>query len=151
MLKNYTSMVPALRSIAYIEAKLIEHGATQIVKFYGPTGMIASLCFVVPLNGVDIPFRLPARVFECEKKLKQNLSPRAKSETIQKIPQQAERTAWKILSDWVEAQMAMIELAQVEFTEVFMPYIFNHQKGQTVFEIFKEHKFKALLTDKAGA
>ena len=73
-----------------------------------------------------------------------NTSKRAQPETIKKIPAQAERTAWKILSDWVEAQMAMIELAQVEFTEVFMPYLYNHQKQETYFEMIKARGFKAL-------
>jgi len=145
MLKNYTSQVSASRSVAYIEACLTKNGARQILKEYDHNGQIDSICFIVPVDGVDMPFKLPARISECERVLRANISRRARPETIKKIPKQAVRTAWKILSDWVEAQMAMIELAQVELTEVFMPYIYNIQLKQTYFEMIKGKGFKALL------
>lgn len=145
MLKNYTSSMPATRSISYIEAKLAQNGAREILKLYDDGGRVTGICFIVPLNGQDMPFKLPAKVAECEKVLSANLSPRTRPETRKKIPLQAERTAWKILLDWVEAQMAMIELAQVELMEVFLPYVYDHQKKQTFFEQIKEKKYKALL------
>ena len=42
--------------------------------------------------------------------------------------------------------MAMIELAQVELMEVFLPYVYDHQKQQTYFEKLKERNYKALLS-----
>lgn len=145
MLKNYTSTVPATRSISYIETKLAQKGATQILKLYDATARVEGICFIIPMNGRDMPFKLPAKVAECEKVLMANLTSRARPETKKKIPQQAERTAWKILSDWVEAQMAMIELSQVEILEVFLSYVYDHQKQQTFFEQIKEKNYKALL------
>jgi len=145
-LKNYTSSVSAIKSISHIETKLAQNGAKQILKLYDEQCRVAGICFIVPINGSDMPFKLPARISECENVLRANLSPRARPETRKKIAQQAERTAWKILSDWIEAQMAMIELAQVELLEVFMPYLYNHQKQQTYFESIKEKGYKALLT-----
>jgi hypothetical protein len=62
------------------------------------------------------------------------MGPRTRPETKKKIPRQAERTAWKILSDWVEAQMAMIELSQIEITEVFLSYLYDHKTDQTFYE-----------------
>ncbi len=108
MLKNYTSSVSAARSISYIEAKLAQNGARQILKLYDENARVEGMCFIIMLNGLEMPFKLPAKISECEKVLLANLSPRAKPETRKKVVQQAERTAWKILSDWVEAQMAMI-------------------------------------------
>jgi len=143
-LKNYTSQVPAMRSISYIETKLAQNGARQILKLYDDESRVMGICFIIPMNGLDIPYKLPANIKACENVLRANLSPRAKPETFQKIGQQAERTAWKILLDWVEAQMAMIELAQVDVMEVFLPYLYNHQKQQTYFEAIKERGYKAL-------
>ena len=144
-LKNYTSTVPAARSIAYIEGKLAQNGAKQTLKTYDDQQRVSGICFMIPIDGKEISFKLPAKVPECEKVLRANLSSRARPETIQKVEKQAERTAWKILSDWVEAQMAMIELAQVEVLEVFLPYVFDNQQGKTFFESIKERKYKALL------
>jgi len=144
MIKNYTSGVSVQRSIAFIENKLAANGARQILKLYDDSQRVTGICFMIQVNGKEMPFKLPARIQECENILRANLSSRARPETINKIGEQAERTAWKIVSDWVEAQMAMIELAQVEIMEVFLPYLYNHSQGQTYFEILKGNNYKAL-------
>ncbi|GAF74960.1 unnamed protein product [marine sediment metagenome] len=144
MLKNYTSKVPANTSLAYIERKLVQHGATRILKTYdSERKRVTAMCFAMEIDGVDVHFRLPARVANCEQVLRANLTSRSRPETIKKMPAQAERTAWKIVLDWVEAQMAMIELAQIEVMEVFMPYVFDGK--QTYYELIKEKGYKALL------
>lgn len=145
MLKNYTSSVSAARSISYIELNLAKNGARQILKEYDSSKRVSGISFNIPIDGKDMFFKLPAKVAECEKVLKANLSSRARPETHKKIVQQAERTAWKILSDWVEAQMAMIELAQVEVMEIFLPYVYDPIRKQTYFERIKDNGYKALL------
>lgn len=49
--------------------------------------------------------------------------------------EQAERVAWRIIKDWIEAQMAILESKQVVFEEIFLPYMLNN-KGQTFFEAY---------------
>lgn len=144
MLKNYTSGISVERSINFIEQKLVAHGALKILKEYDSKKQISGLTFAININGSDLPFKLPARVGQCERVLKQNLSRRARPETVNKISEQAARTAWKILADWVDAQMAMVELSQVEVVEIFMPYLYDANKQRTLFESFKERGFKAL-------
>ncbi len=145
MIKNYTSSISVDRSVSYIEKKLVQHGARDILKRFGGDGRITGICFNMAVNGLTVPFQLPSKTAACEKILRENLSPRARPETHKKIKEQAERTSWKILSDWVEAQMAMIELAQVDFMEVFMPYMFDPTKEKTVYQIAAESNFKKLL------
>jgi hypothetical protein len=144
-LKNYTSQVSAARSIEFIERKLVKHGARHILKEYTADGRVKGISFSIPLYNTDVPFRLPANVAACEKVLRDNLSPRATAETRKKVAAQAERTAWKILCDWVEVQMSMIELAQVDFMQVFMPYVFSESRGKTAYEIAAENNFQRLL------
>lgn len=145
MLKNYTSNQSASRSISYIEQKLIQQGANKILKIYDEDCRLKAICFSIIIDGEDISFKLPAKVKACETVLLSNLSARARPETRKKVPQQAERTAWKILQDWVEAQMAMIELSQTEIMEVFLPYVFNNQTEQTFFEQIKSKGYAKLL------
>lgn len=149
-LKNYTSTVPANRSIAQIEAKLVAKGATQIMKEYKDEQVIA-IAFILSVEGVAMPFKLPARVENCGKILLANLSSRAQPQTIKKIPEQAERTAWKIVLDWVDVQLSMIELAQVEFMEVFLPYLYNGVTKQTYFEMLKGDGLQKLLPEQIEA
>lgn len=144
MLKNYTSEVSASRSIAWIEGKLARHGASQILKEYGKDGRLTSIAFIIETKGIEMPFRLPARIAECEKMLKGEVR-RPRPETYKRIAEQAERTAWKIMADWVDAQMAMIELAQVDLLEVFLPYLFDRSSRQTFYQSLQAKGFQKAL------
>ena len=57
-----------------------------------------------------------------------------------KLMQQAERVAWRILKDWIEAQMALLDIEMVKMEEIFMPYIVD-QKGQTLYEKLEQKQF----------
>lgn len=145
MIKNYTSTVPPERSIAYIEKRLVKHGAKNIVKRYGASGELAEVWFTLEQkqNGREVPFKLPARVDKVREMLSGKVR-KPRRGTMQKVVQQAERTAWKFLADWVDIQLGLVELGQVEFMEVFLPYVYDPAKQQTFFERIKESGFKLL-------
>lgn len=145
MLKNYTSGVPVSRSVQHIEDCLIRHGAKNIMKMYDAEKKLESLCFIMPVDGKDIPFKLPASVDRVEKVLKAAVR-RPTSQTNARIKEQAERTAWKLQSDWVDIQMSLIELNQVEIMQVFLAYVYFPIQKQTYFERLKNNNFK-LLTE----
>lgn len=136
MIKNYTSQVPVNRSVQHIEDRLVKHGAQNILKLYEEKKLVG-IAFIVSVNGEGVPFRLPARVDRVRKQMAGSVR-RPRSGTMSRIEEQAARTAWKLLSDWVDIQMSLIELGQVELVEVFMPYIYDHSKGMTLFEKTKE-------------
>ena len=143
-IKNYTSQQPVMRTIALIEVKLAVSGATQILKEYTPDGKVDSIAFIKRMNGFDMPFKLPAKISECEKILRSRIR-KPRKDTMKRISQQAERTAWKLIFDWVDVQMTMIELNQAEFMQVFMPYLYDHSTKQTYFEKMKEKGLQKLL------
>lgn len=144
-LKNYTSEVPMMTSMGKIERCLVEAGATDISKKYAD-GICSSITFRMMVNQVPLFFKLPAKVDACFKSLWGNMTPRGQQQADRKKwVAQAERTAWKIVSDWVEIQLSMIHLEQAEALQVFLPYVYNPAKDQTFFESLKEGKFKALL------
>jgi hypothetical protein len=145
MIKNYTSAVPVFRSIQYIEDKLVKYGATDIVKTYNDDKKLQGICFIMKTQGKSIPFQLPARVDNVEKVLKKTVK-HPRSGTYNRIREQAERTAWKIISDWVDIQIALIELQQADFMEVFLPYVYNPRDKMTFYEHIKGNGYK-LLTE----
>lgn len=142
-LKNYTSSVPVITSIGRIEHRLAQAGATHIAKSYNkerPVGMI----FQIPINNVPMTFKLPAKsdkVFEFM--IKQRTRPPKQSQR-EAIQMQADRTAWKILSDWIDIQVSMIQLDQAEAIEVFLPYAYDGRNDRTLFEKMKDNNFKLL-------
>jgi hypothetical protein len=142
MIKNYTSQAPINKSVQHIESKLVQHSAKNILKLYENQKLVG-IAFIINVNGNDMPFKLPARIDRIEKKLREKVK-RPRKNTIDRIVDQAQRTAWKLLSDWVDVQMSFVELDQAEFIEVFMPFIYDHSKDQTFFERMKKDKFKLL-------
>src|SRR5579859_7518731 len=130
-LKNYTSEVPAHVSMAKIERCLVEAGATDISKKYD-SGICRAITFRMLVNQVPLFFQLPAKVDACFKAMWESKTPKGQQQADRnKWMAQAERTAWKIVSDWVEIQLSMIQLEQVEALQVFLAYVYNPASEQT--------------------
>jgi len=53
-LKNYTTEVPASRSIEAIEKLLVYFGSTNIMKVYGPAGKVSAISFIVEMDGMKL-------------------------------------------------------------------------------------------------
>lgn len=144
MIKNYTSGVLVDRTLARIEAALVKSGATNITKNYAD-GVLHAVCFSVvnPANGQRTAVRLPANVDGVYEALKASVK-RPRSGTLAKLREQASRTAWKLMQDWIEVQLSLIQMRQAEFLQVFLPYVWDGK--QTFYDVLKDGGFK-MLTD----
>lgn len=145
-LKNYTSEVPAVTSMGRIETALVKAGATDISKKY-VDGVCTAITFRMIQNGQPLFFKLPARVEHCFQVLWKEYT-RPKPESLQKTRAQAERTAWKIISDWVEIQLSMILLEQALPLQIFLPYVYDPATELTFFEKLEQSNFKMLTNGK---
>ncbi len=54
--------------------------------------------------------------------------------------EQAYRVAWRNILDWVQAQMALLEIDMAKMEEVFLPYMQDTQ-GVTLFERMEQQGF----------
>ncbi len=132
-LLNYTTKVSVFSTVAEIQKVLVKHGARKIMQEYDDQGKIISLLFTIdtPLGSRCI--RLPANVSAVQTVLKR--------QKVRCDPEQAERVAWRIVKDWVEAQMAILESEMVQMDQIFFPYMVN-QSGQTLFEAYRNEHLK---------
>lgn len=138
MILNYTTTVDAFKTVSEIEYILMKHKAKSIMKEYdGET--ITGLSFLIDTGIQQIPVRLPVRIDECLKVLKKEKKENPRKQ-IKDTRDQAERVAWRILKDWVEAQMALLDIEMVRFEEIFLPYI-ETTNGQTIYERLEEKQF----------
>lgn len=138
--------------MARIEEMLVAAGARDIHKSYDGFGTCDAMIFVMAVPNIPQPlfFKLPAKVEKCRQALwKQYLKTVKKpSESMKEtIRAQAARTAWKIQHDWVELQLTLIQLEQIEPMEAFLPYVYNRDTQQTFFEHAKEKSFKQLTNE----
>ena len=144
-IKNYTSSIPVETTVARIEQKLAAAGANGIMKLFDPKGRISSMSFRIELGGATYAFRLPCNAQSCFDAMWKDYCIRVfrpREETKATLMDQAQRTAWKLIQDWVEVQVSMIVMKQAEFREVFMPYLWDGKI--TYFEHVKAGGFKAL-------
>jgi hypothetical protein len=165
-LKNYTSSVPVEQTIGRIERLLIRCQVSSISKEYGPTaGQVAAFHFTIQPSPQTpaIHIRLPIDVDRAQEALWLNYvdgdklsadgtklawsSHRKKTKTHFRV--QAERTAWRIVQDWLEIQLSMIQLNQADTLEVFLPYVWDGRT--TVYNRIKESGYRALLTNNTEA
>ena len=136
-LLNYTTSIDVHKTLGEIQKILVTHGALKLMYEYDPAHHIKSLSFTVITPDGERGIRLPANVPEIFEVLKQQ----RKAGKIKTNPDydQAERVAWRIIKDWVEAQMAILESQMVVFEEIFLPYMLNN-KGETFFEAYQQKR-----------
>lgn len=136
---NFTTKIDSEKTIGEITKCLVKHGATKITTDYN--GQIAvAVTFCLMYKDSLIAFSLPANfhgVFRAMKK-DRNVPRRLCTE------QQAQRVAWRIVKDWTEAQMAIVEAELAEMAEVFLPYAVT-KDGSTLFNKIKAGGFSNIL------
>ena len=135
---NYTTTIDAFKTVSEIEYILMKHGAKSIMKNY-EDGTVTGLSFLIDTGIQQMPVRLPAKIDGCLQVLRKEKKENPRKQ-IKDSREQAERVAWRILKDWVEAQMAILDIEMVRFEEIFLPYI-ETNTGQTVYERLEERKF----------
>ena len=132
-LLNYTTKVDVYTTLGAIQGQLVKHGARKIMQDYDDAGHIVALSFLVDTPAGPRGIRLPANVDAVHAVL-----------TRQKVKcdrEQAERVAWRIVKDWIEAQMAILESEMVQMDEIFLPYMVNDQ-GKTLFEAYRNNQLR---------
>ena len=144
-IKNYTSGSPVSSSVSKIEDLLARAGASAIAKQY-VSGQLDSLVFKMPLEtGREVNIRLPANHGAVFDVMWGEVRKPHKGTEI-RVREQALRTSWKLIQDWLEVQLSLIQMGQAERLQVFLPYVWNGR--QSFYEQLKETRFKALLPEK---
>lgn len=136
-LLNYTTQVNAEKTASEVQRMLARAGARAIMAEYDD-GHIKGVAFQIQTSFGLQQFHLPVNVEACLAVLKRD-SDRWKKTPGPVIPkkyatfEQAERVAWRIMKDWLEAQLAIIATEMVTFDQVMLPYMY--QNGKTVYEL----------------
>lgn len=133
-LLNYTTEVPASKSIAEITKLLQDGGAIAIMLEYAPDRSVEGVTFRMETAFGPVPYTLPANVGSVIATI--NTQIKAESAAISRrekrgrlIPQrlyndkaQAERIAWRIAKDWLEAQLALSQIGGAKIEQIMMPF-----------------------------
>lgn len=134
-LLNYTTKIDADKTASEIAKCLSMHGAMAVMTEYDQKdGYVTSISFQIMLDGQRIAFRLPCDwkpvlvILQNDRKVPRPLQTR----------EQAVRVAWRIVKDWTEAQMALVETKMQSTMQVFLPYAMT-RNGRTLGENMAEN------------
>ena len=149
MLKNYTTNKNYIRTIGEIEQVLAGIGAKMIMKDYDEFGAVKALSFVIPFKGRDIPIRLPARVDRIPGALRHHFNNNKDLSSSQKSLIKKAMTnvdhgrniGWRIIQDWLEAQIAIMQLDQINMLEALLPFTTWNKNGETLYELLERNDF----------
>lgn len=149
-IKNYTTTVPAKKTIVEIQSMLQEYGATSIMIDYGIDKEPSSISFRVKTAQGELSFRLPANIDKMEKVfLDMRVRKPSKYDpnyevVMSRIYKQAAMTGWRNIKDWIDAQLAIIETEMVTIEQVFLPYLLV-DKDITLYDSMQQRGY--LLTE----
>ena len=151
---NYTTNIPVEKTIAEIEKMLADSGAERILKDYDNEGQIESMSFIINTEKGKLPFKLPMNIKSVMQVINNQTGEYKKTTYGQTrvIPKkfyndldQARRVGWRIIKDWLEAQLAIFFLQMVKIEEIFLPYMYNSKTDKTMFEMLEEKGFDKLI------
>jgi hypothetical protein len=140
---NYTTTVPVEKTLGEMQTMLAKHRAKAIATQYDDDRLPVGLSFVITTDFGDRTFALPVDVKVVHKLLvdldrDQKLSVKARKKAgYYSTPEHAARVAWRVMKDWLEAQLALIQYRMVKLDQVMLPYLVGDD-GQSLYDAYRQ-------------
>lgn len=143
-IKNFSTSISTEKTIAEIEKMLAVFGCTKIMKEYDEKGQVSTLSFAMMTERGETPVKMPMN--------KQGLLNVFKTQVSDgKLPkkfwgsewaeEQASRVGWRIIKDWLDSQLSLLSIEMVKIEEIFLPYMYSHRLGKTMYEVLEQKGF----------
>jgi len=140
-IKNYTTKIDPHKTIWEIQSILSKHGAQEISISYDERSNPVAIKFMIVISWHPTPYKLPANYQWVKGALRKHHNLPASLRT----DEHALRVSWRIIKDWIDSQLALIESEQAELSQIFLPYVLN-KNWKTLYEVFKEQPTLLLWT-----
>lgn len=141
---NYTTKVAPAKTVGQIQSILGKCKAVDSVRIDYKDGEPVAVLFAVAVSGSLVNFRLPCNADGVRAALFRDGVAYG-----YRTSEHAKCVAWRIVKDWVEAQLALVDANQAQMAEVFLPYAVV-DGGRTMFQLFEAQAAKGLITDGRG-
>ena len=128
-LLNYRTKIEPEQTIGEIQKMLSRHGVMAMMTEYDGRH-VSAVAFKMNVNGTPMSFRLPCDWRGVLEVFKDDKNARKRGCVNQ---EQASRTAWRIIHEWIGAQLALIEVNMATIPQVFLPYAVT-KSGATLYE-----------------
>lgn len=139
---NYTTQIAASKTVGEVQQLLARHGASRIAVDYldgAPSGVSFSLAtphgprlFTLPVD-VDAMHRLLIAEQDAGRLRG------GRSVAVMRSREQAERVAWRVIKDWLAAQLALVQTEMASVDQVLLPYL--HVDGErTLYAVYRDRE-----------
>lgn len=143
---NYSTTIAVTKTVGEMQTLLAQHGANRVSIDYDG-GAPAALSFLLVTPHGERAFTLPVNVDAMHRLLKQQDREgklRAGTRATRSSREQAERVAWRVMKDWLAAQLALVETEMASLDQVMLPYL--HVDGtRTLYAAYKDREQVAAL------
>lgn len=134
-IKNYLTEIPTARTVAEIQQMLGEAGASSISVDYKDK-KVAAIKFEIELGDLTLRYVLPCRWQQIHKLLKADKKAieAMRRHQIALSEEHSRAVGWRIVRDWLDSQLALIEAEMVDIQEVMLPFMLAAD-GRTAYEV----------------
>ena len=150
IVKNITSAIKPEKTIMEIESLLAKFGAKAILKEYAGERVTAISFYIESPEGQRIPFKLPMKIEKTRAIIEQAVEARKLTRKFLDEPHRTDKAmivGWRIIKDWIHAQISLAEIEYADPVEIFLPYAWNPITEKTFYEELEEKKFKNLALE----
>lgn len=142
-LPNYSTTVDHQKTAEEIR-KLLRGRVRRTILDEDGAGNVTAIQFIIETEHGTFPFRLPVNVTACQAVLQIQRQRREIGGPYTVTLDRARRVAWRILKDWIRAQLGLIDTGMVATAQVFLPYLMLDEK-RTMFDALKEGRLPLML------
>jgi len=145
-----TTEIPVERTAGEITSLLVKNGARKIRIEYDQAGAPVGVEFDLQIEGLPLPFRYRLAVqtdalFKAFQKRRANPNNRYSGPEYEaKDRAHGQRTAWRQLFRWLEAQFALVTAGMAKPQQLLLPFVLDATGAQTLFEYFETTGYKQL-------
>jgi len=140
---NYTTTLTVDRTVGDVSKLLARRGVASISTRYDEDGAAVGLGFSMRTPHGERQFMLPVNVDGVWTLLKGDPKVRQRGPKFL-VREHAERVAWRVVKDWVEAQVALIDADMASLDQVMLPYLISAPDGRTLYEVYRDREQAAL-------
>ncbi len=142
---NYTTKKSSTETANDLEVLLVRAGAEQVLREY-ENGTLVAFKFKLNLAPPpDMPQYLIIRLVPTPDGVLATFK-RDHVERRYNTPDQARRTAWRIVYNWIVQQLAMIDAQQSSLGQLLLGFS-ETQEGGSIFHMLIEGRARALLSE----
>jgi hypothetical protein len=142
---NYTTSVPVNRTVTEVQTMLAEAGAGHVTIAFTdmvPSGVTFHLETVHGWRTYTLPCDIPAMQRLLTDQDRAGVL-KSGSRAARTSRAQAERVAWRVLKDWLSAQLTLVEAGMAVLPQVMLPYL--HTDGErTLYQVYAEREQRAI-------